>query len=98
MYFAVCVLTVALMLALTLSLGLQSKTMKRLTGILLLFTGVSGVFLYGYGYTRLFGSVLQALIRTLFSVFCMFLGRNEIGAISAVPETSSDFELRDGKV
>ena len=49
MLFAVCSLTVALMLALTLSLGLQSKTMKRLTGVLLLFTGASGIFLYGYG-------------------------------------------------
>jgi hypothetical protein len=82
-------LTVALMLALTLSLGLQSKTVRRLTGVLLLFTGASGIFLYGYGYTKLFGSVLQALIRTLFSVFCMFLGRNEIGAISAVPELAA---------
>ena len=89
MLFAVCSLTVALMLALTLSLGLQSKTMKRLTGALLLFTGASGIFLYGYGYTRLIGNVLQTLIRTLFSVFCMFLGRNEIGAISAVPELAT---------
>lgn len=89
MLFTVCSLTVALMLALTLSLGLQSKTMKRLTGVLLLFTGASGVFLYGYGYTKLTGNVLQALIRTLFSVFCMFLGRNEIGAISAVPELAA---------
>lgn len=84
MLFTVCSLTVALLLALMMSLGLQSKTMKRITGALLVFTGASGIFLYGYGYTSLFGSVVQALIRTLFSVFCMFLGRNEIGAISSV--------------
>lgn len=85
MLFTVCSLAAAIMLALMLSLSMQSKTMKRITGALLLFTGISGVFFYGYGYTELYGSVPQAMIRTLFSVFCMFLGRNEIGAISAVP-------------
>ena len=85
MLFTVCSLSVALLLALTLSLGLQSKTMKRITGASLLFTGISGIFLYGYGYTKLFDGLLQAVIRTLFSVFSMFLGRNEINVISSVP-------------
>ena len=89
MLITVCLLTVALMLALMLSLGLQSKTMKRLTGVLLLFSGVSGVILYGYGFTKLYGNVPQAAIRTLFSVFCMFLTRNEISTISAVPELAT---------
>ena len=85
MLFTVCSLSIALLLALTLSLGLQSKTVKRVTGILLLFTAFSGIFLYGYGYTMLFDSALQAITRTMFSVFSMFLGRNEISAISSVP-------------
>ncbi len=85
MLFTVCSLSVALLLALTLSLGLQSRTTKRITGVLLIFTALSGIFLYGYGYTMLFDSALQAIMRTIFSVFSMFLGRNEISAISSVP-------------
>ena len=81
----VYLLATVLFLALLLSLGVQPKLITRLTGIILFVTGVLGTALYGYAYSVLFPSVPQAVIRTLFSVFCMFLGRNEIGAISAVP-------------
>ena len=79
------VLTVILFLTLLLSLGFQPKAMTRITGVILLFAGISGILLYGYGYSILYDNIPQAAIRTLFSVFCMFLGRNEIGAISAAP-------------
>ncbi len=78
-------LTMILFVLLMLSLSFQPKFITRLTGIILLFTGISGVILYGYGYAVLIKSVPQAVMRTLFSVFGMFLGRNEIGTISAVP-------------
>ncbi len=81
----VYLLATVLFLALLLSLGVQPKLITRLTGVILFVTGVLGTALYGYAYSVLFPSVPQAVIRTLFSVFCMFLGRNEIGAISAVP-------------
>ncbi len=85
MFWIVCALSIALLLALMLSLALQPKIIKRITGAILLFVGLSGIVLYGYGYTKLFGDAAQAAIRTLFSVFCMFLGRNEISTISTVP-------------
>lgn len=84
-FILICVLTVILLLALLLSLGLQPRSVTRITGYLLLFAAGSGILLYGYGYSVLFDDLPQAVIRTLFSVFCMFLGRNEISAISAAP-------------
>ena len=76
---------VILFLALLLSLAFQPKLLTRITGLLLLFVGLSGILLYGYGYSVLCENIPQAVARTLFSVFCMFLGRNEISAVSSVP-------------
>lgn len=79
------ILTVALFLVIVFSLGAQSKIVTRLNGVLLFFVGISGILLYGYGFSKIFPSLPQAAVRTLFAVFCMFLGRNEIGTISQVP-------------
>lgn len=76
---------VALFLALLLSLGFQPRFLTRIAGVLLFTAGVLGTLLYGYGYLSLYGNLPQAVARTLFSVFCMFLGRNEISAVSSVP-------------
>ncbi len=80
-YFA----AVVLFLLLLLSLGFQPRFLTRIAGILLLVAGISGALLYGYGYHALCANLPQAVVRTVFSVFCMFLGRNEISAVSAVP-------------
>ena len=77
--------TVILFLLILLSLGFQPKVMTRLAGFLLFVTAVAGTLLYGYGFYYLCDSVPQAVTRTLFSVLGMFLGRNDISAISAVP-------------
>jgi len=82
---AVYLAAMALFLLLLLSLGFQPRFLTRIAGVLLLAAGVSGTLLYGCGYWSLYENVPQAVARTLFSVFCMFLGRNEISAISAVP-------------
>lgn len=75
---------IAFVIVLTL-LGLQPKIMNRLIGWIICITGIAGILLYGYGYYCLYGPSPITVMRTLFSVFCMFLGRNEISAISAVP-------------
>lgn len=80
-YFAAMVLFLILLL----SLGFQPRFLTRIAGVLLLAAGISGTLLYGYGYYALYGNLPQAVARTLFSVFCMFLGRNEISAVSSVP-------------
>lgn len=79
------ILTVILFLALMFSLGFQPAFLTKLNGCILFIAGAAGVLLYGYGYSVVCSSPVQAMIRTLFSVFCMFLGRNEIGAISSAP-------------
>ena len=76
---------VVLFLLLLLSLGFRPRFLTRIAGILLLAAGLSGTLLYGYGYYALYGNLPEAAARTVFSVFCMFLGRNEISAVSAVP-------------
>lgn len=85
------IFTVALFLALVLSLGLQSKTIARLNGVLLFLVGVSGILFYGYGYSVLFPNFMQAVMRTLFAVFGMFLGRSEVSVVSAVPGLSAPY-------
>lgn len=81
----VYIIAIVLFLLLLISLGFKPKFIARINGIVLTFVGLSGFIAYGYGYYNLFGGNFRTIMRTLFSVFCMFLGRNEIGAISAVP-------------
>lgn len=87
---AVYILSTLFLLVLIISLGFKPKFISRITGIILLFVAVCGIGLYGYGYYTLFGGTMRTVTRTLFSVFCMFLGRNEIGAISAAPLLATD--------
>ncbi len=82
---AVYLIAVVLFILILISLGFQPKFIARSSGALLFITGVLGTLFYGYGYHTLYESVSQAAMRTLFSVFCMFLGRNEISAIASTP-------------
>ena len=79
-----------LFLLLLISLGFKPKFIARINGIVLTFVGLAGLFFYGYGFYALFGGTLRTMVRTLFAVFCMFLGRNEIGTISSVPLLATD--------
>ncbi|MBO4289838.1 MAG: hypothetical protein J5865_07050 [Lachnospiraceae bacterium] len=91
MTFAVIyILAAVLFMLLLITLGFKPKFISRITGTILLFVAVCGMGVYGYGYYVLYGGTLRTVVRTLFSVFCMFLGRNEISAISAVPLLATD--------
>ena len=81
----VYLIALLLFLILMLSLGFQPRVMSKITGSLLIIACVLGTAFYGYGYYTLIGSIPMATARTLFSVFCMFLGRNEISAIESAP-------------
>ena len=70
---------------LLISLGFQPKLLNKLLGVIFLFVGVSGLCFYGYGYYCLSDGPLLTVAKTVFWVFCMFLGRNDIGTISKVP-------------
>ena len=67
------------------SLAFQPRMSAKITGWLFFIVAVAGFCVYGYAYSRMFPYVPHAVVRTVFSVFCMFLGRNEISAVSAVP-------------
>ena len=69
---------------LLISLGFQQKFMNKLLGFIFLFVGICGLAFYGYGYYSLDGGGLVTVAKTVFWVFCMFLGRNDIGTISKV--------------
>ena len=81
----VYLIALLLFLILMLSLGFQPRIMSKITGSLLIIACVLGTVFYGYGYYTLSGSIPMAAARTLFSVFCMFLGRNEISSIASAP-------------
>ncbi len=85
MLAVVYILSAVLFLLILISLGSKPKWIARTTTGALVFVAAAGILLYGYGYFSLLGPGFISVARTLFSVFCMFLGRNEIGAISAVP-------------
>ena len=85
----VVVLTGLLFLLVLVSLGFQPKLNAKLSGWLLFCVGAAGACIYGYGWSVILGNIPQAAVRALFSVFCMFLGRNEISAISAAPAFKS---------
>ena len=82
------ILSALLFAGLLISLGFQPKFMNKLLGFIFLFVGLSGLAFYGYGYYSLNGGSLATVAKTVFWVFCMFLGRNDIGNISKVPALS----------
>ncbi len=79
---SVYLLTGLLFLILLISLGFQPRLLTRILGGILLLVALGGIGFYGFGYYKLYGGTMMSVARTLFSVFCMFLGRNEISAIS----------------
>lgn len=82
---AVLIVTAVLFLIILISLGFQPKFMGTLLGCMIVFCGIAGTLLYGYGYFAIYGPSPLAVMRTLFSVFCMYLGRNEISAVINTP-------------
>ena len=84
--FVIYLLSGLLFLFLLISLGFQPQLLTRILGGILLFVALGGIGFYGFGYYSLYGGSLMSVMRTLFSVFCMFLGRNEISAISQVEQ------------
>lgn len=89
MLYLVFLLSALLFALVLVSLGFRPALLTRFTGLLLAVTACAGIVLYGYGFYSLSGNLPQAVIRTLFSVFCMFLGRNDLGAISKVAPLDS---------
>ncbi len=86
----VWILSALLFAGLLISLGFQTRIMNKILGFLFLFVGAAGLGFYGYAYFHLHNGSVLAVAKTVFWVFCMFLGRNDIGTISKVPGLSGD--------
>ena len=69
----------AIMMVLIANLLLNPQATKRFFIIAGGTANFLGFFLYGYGYSTMEESTLMAVLKTLFAVFGMFLGKDSFG-------------------
>ena len=80
----VFIATLAVMLALIANLLLRPKLNSRLAVAFAVTANVLGFLLYGYGYAVLEENMLVAILKTVYAVFGMFLGRDSMGDMEAL--------------
>ena len=78
-------LTLALFLAVILSLTAEKRTRNRITGIAAAAAALIGIIMYGSGYSYATGFGPVALMRALLAICRMFGGVNDFSSISAAP-------------
>ena len=82
---AVIIITAALFLAMITSLAAKPAISGKITGIMLVLSGVGGLCIYGAGYSAVTQNQVLATIKALLAVCGMFVGKNDLNAISAAP-------------
>ena len=86
----VIVFTGVLFLAIIINLAMKKENSAKVTGVCIAVAGVSGLFIYGYGYGLTFADNLPlAVIRSLMAVWGMFVSKNDFSIISGTPLFSS---------
>ena len=83
MTISAVILSAALLLAMILNLALKPAFSARLTAFCISFAVIGGAVFYGAGYWETCGELAQTVFRTALAVFRMFLGVNDLGAISS---------------
>ncbi|MBQ6850488.1 MAG: hypothetical protein IJN77_05565 [Oscillospiraceae bacterium] len=82
----VIVFTGILFLALIINLALKKENSTKVTGVCVAVAGISGLFIYGYGYGLAYADNLPlAIIRSLMSVWGMFVSKNDFSIVSSTP-------------
>ena len=82
----VIVFTGILFLALIINLALKKENSAKVTGVCIAVAGISGLFIYGYGYGLAYADNLPlAIIRSLMSVWGMFVSKNDFSIVSSTP-------------
>lgn len=81
----VIIATLALFLAMILLLAAKPKFAGTLTGVFIAIAAVGGLFFYGYGFAATTQDVSLAIIRALLAVCGMYVGKMDLGSISAAP-------------
>ena len=86
----VIVFTGILFLGIIINLAMKKENSAKVTGVCIAVAGVSGLFIYGYGYGMAFADNLPlAVIRSLMAVWGMFVSKNDFSIISGTPLFSS---------
>lgn len=81
----VIALTLILFLAMILLLAAKPKHSGRITSTFIVIAGMGGLFFYGYGFAVTTGDFWLSTIRALLAVCGMYVGKMDLGSISAAP-------------
>ena len=84
-YIISILITAVLFILLILLLSVKPSISKKITVGSLALAGISGFFIYGYGYAVIIDNVILASLKALLAVCGSFVGKNEFSAISSVP-------------
>ena len=84
-YVSILLICIGFFAAVVVLLTADPKISKRLTAAASVMALILGVGLYGYGYIATAGTVLEAMLRTVFAVCRMFIGEADFGDISEAP-------------
>ena len=93
MTISAVILSAALLLAMILNLALKPSCSARLTAFCISFAVIGGTFFYGAGYWETSGDLAQTVFHTVLTVFRMFLGVNDLGAIAGTRLVSTRLGL-----
>lgn len=85
----VILLTLILFLAMILLLAAKPRFSGKLTGSFIVIAAIGGLLFYGYGFSVTTDSFCLATIRTLLGVCGMYVGKMDLGSISAAPLMSN---------
>lgn len=86
---SVIIITAALFLAMIISLAAKPAVSGKITGLMLIISGVGGLFVYGAGYSYVTENQVLATAKALLAVCGMFVGNNDLSAISGAPWMST---------
>lgn len=81
----VMIATLISFLAMILLLAAKPKYAGRITSTFIVIAGLGGIFFYGYGFSATLDNQGLALIRALLNVCGMYVGKMDLGSISAAP-------------
>ena len=89
--FLVMLLTLILFLAIILLLAAQPRYAGKITRTFIVIAGLGGLFFYGYGFAATVDDFWLATIRALLAVCGMYVGKMDLGSISAAPLMQENF-------
>ena len=93
LFIPVLALTAALFVTMILLLASKPKFAGKITGSFIVTAAVGGLLIYGYGFSYTISNFPLAVIRALLAVCGMFVGKNDLSAISEAPLLENDWMI-----